>query len=151
MIKKFIVSILMTLRSICQQFLQMIGVERDKHEARDILHSLGGRGRVQIHNYSCRNRGLARIADYVIRWEAMVNEKAKHKARVLSFCAFFELSRELWTLRSNVGYLRIWLSTMEVIWLLSSSLRMWTAAWSNRQDTIPSKPRFNLSNMRQQN
>lgn len=67
----------------------MIGVERDKHKARDILHSLGGRGRVQIHNYSYRVRGLARLADYVIRWEAMVSEKAKHKARVLSFCVFF--------------------------------------------------------------
>ena len=103
MIKKFTVSILMTLRSICRQFMQMIGVERDKHKARDILHSLGGRGRVKIHNYSYRIRGLARLADYVIRWEAIVSEKAKHKARVLSFCAFFELSRELWTLRSKVG------------------------------------------------
>ena len=37
MIKKFTVSILMTLRSICRQFLQMIGVERDRHKARDIL------------------------------------------------------------------------------------------------------------------
>ena len=34
----------------------------------------------------------------------MVSEKAKHKARVLSFCVFFELPRELWTLRSKVGY-----------------------------------------------
>ncbi|MFQ5917664.1 MAG: hypothetical protein ACE5I0_07630, partial [Candidatus Binatia bacterium] len=73
----------------------LIGGERDQNKAREILHSLGGRGRVQIHNYSYRIRGLARLADYVIRWEAMVSEKAKHKARVLSFCAFFELPREL--------------------------------------------------------
>ncbi len=39
---------------------------------------------MRIYNYSYRFRGFARLADYAIRWEAMISEKAKHKARVLS-------------------------------------------------------------------
>ena len=35
---------------------------------------------MQIHNYSYRIRGFARLADYAIRRGAMVSEKAKHKA-----------------------------------------------------------------------
>lgn len=42
---------------------------------------------MQIHDFSYRIRGFARLADYAIRWEAMVSEKAKHKDRVLSFWA----------------------------------------------------------------
>lgn len=42
---------------------------------------------MQIHDFSYRIRGFARLADYAIRWEAMISEKAKHKARVLSFWA----------------------------------------------------------------
>ena len=41
---------------------------------------------MQIHNYSYRIRGFSRLADYAIRWD-MLSEKAKHKARVLSFWA----------------------------------------------------------------
>ena len=42
---------------------------------------------MQIHNFSYRIRGFLRLADYAIRWEDMVSEKGKHKARVLSFWA----------------------------------------------------------------
>lgn len=42
---------------------------------------------MQIHNYSYRIRGFLRFADYAVRWEDMVSEKGKHKARVLSFWA----------------------------------------------------------------
>ena len=41
---------------------------------------------MQIHNYSYRIRGFSRLADYAIRWD-MLSDKAKHKARVLSFWA----------------------------------------------------------------
>lgn len=42
---------------------------------------------MQIHHFGYRLRGFLRLADYAIRWENMVSEKAKHKARVLSFWA----------------------------------------------------------------
>lgn len=42
---------------------------------------------MQIHNFSYGIRGFLRLADYAIRWEDMVSEKGKHKARVLSFWA----------------------------------------------------------------
>ena len=42
---------------------------------------------MQIHSFSYRIRGFSRLADYAIRWEDMLSEKAKHKARVLSFWA----------------------------------------------------------------
>lgn len=42
---------------------------------------------MQIHRFGYRLRGFLRLADYAIRWEDMVSEKAKHKARVLSFWA----------------------------------------------------------------
>jgi len=35
---------------------------------------------MQIHDFSYRIRRFLRLADYAIRWEAMVSEKAKHKA-----------------------------------------------------------------------
>ncbi len=41
---------------------------------------------MQIHNYSYRIRGFSRLANYAIRWD-MLSDKAKHKARVLSFWA----------------------------------------------------------------
>ena len=42
---------------------------------------------MQIRDFSYRIWGFSRLADYAIRWEDMVSEKAKHKARVLSFWA----------------------------------------------------------------
>ena len=42
---------------------------------------------MQIHSFSYRIRGFARLADYAIRWASMVSEKAKHRAQVLSFWA----------------------------------------------------------------
>ena len=42
---------------------------------------------MQIHSFSYRLWGFARLADYAIGWEDMVSEKGRHKARVLSFWA----------------------------------------------------------------
>ena len=42
---------------------------------------------MQIHSFSYRIRGFSRLAEVAIRWEDILSEKAKHKARVLSFWA----------------------------------------------------------------
>ncbi len=42
---------------------------------------------MQIRDFSFRIWGFFRLADFTIRWEDMVSEKAKHKARVLTFWA----------------------------------------------------------------
>lgn len=61
---------------------------------------------MQIHNYSCRIRGFLRLADYAVRWEDMVSEKGKHKARVLSFWAKhgLEATEEAFGIRRRTLY-----------------------------------------------
>ncbi len=42
---------------------------------------------MQIRDFSYRIWGFSTLADYAIRWETRVSNKAKHKARVLSLWA----------------------------------------------------------------
>lgn len=40
---------------------------------------------MQVHRISYKIKGFVRLSDYAIRWRHMISDKAKHKAKVISF------------------------------------------------------------------
>ncbi len=63
---------------------------------------------MQIHDFAYLIQGFARLADYAIRWENMLSEKAEHKAReLIPWLLWYNGERPHWglKLKSHIQFL----------------------------------------------